>query len=295
MFEKFFANLFRSINTRLITAKTEAERKMLKPFFLLSIYINRWTQRHPDSDAEMIVISNFDSDLKLKIDRSRSMGASIFWTGFHEYREFLFLNKFLMPDMVAVDVGANLGEYTLFMAKRLSKGKVFSFEPMEKMLPLLNENIAINKFNNVTVLPFGLGDKNEQITIYEIEASHEGLTTAYLGGRKSKSEQKIDIKKLDDEFPLWNLNVLHFIKMDIEGGELKALLGAKKTIELYQPWVMIEINDFTYEAAGYSTLEIAGFFAQRKYFPYRVNAAGNLEPCKILPTFGNIIFKPASP
>ncbi len=289
--EIYIAYLFRLINTRLITAKTELERKLIKPFFLLSIYINRWTQRPAGSPSEMILISNFDANLKLKVDRSRAMGASIFWTGFHEYREFLFLNHFLSQEMIAIDIGANLGEYTLFMAKRLSKGRIFSFEPMEKMLPLLNENIRINNIENVTVLPYGLADKNERITIYEIESSHEGLTTAYLGGRSIRSHRMIDVIRLDDEFPKWGLSALHFIKIDIEGGELKALLGAKETIEKYMPVVLIEINDFTYQAAGYTTADIERFFNELNYQPYKVNNRGVLEPCMTLPSFGNIIYK----
>jgi FkbM family methyltransferase len=292
MIEKIIANLFRSINARLITAKTEVERKLLKPFFLLSIYINRWTKRPAGSKEEILVVSNFDSDLKLQIDRSRSMGASIFWTGFHEYREFLFLNKFLKDEMVGVDVGANLGEYTLFMAKRLSKGKVFSFEPLQNMRTQLMANIKLNDFKQVEVFGYGLSDRREQMEIHEIDNPHEGLATTYLGLRKSKATFMIELDSLDAVFPTFNTSRIDFLKIDIEGGELKALQGAQSTIARFRPYVMIEINEETYQAAGYSTAAIAAFFLQLNYLPFKVNKMGRLESCPKLPVFGNIIYVP---
>lgn len=292
MVEKIVAKFFRSTNARLITANTEIERKLLKPIFLLSIYINRWTKKPANSKEDILVISNFDADLKLMIDRSRSMGASIFWTGFHEYREFLFLNKFLNADMVAVDVGANLGEYTLFLAKRLSNGRVFSFEPLENMRTQLMTNVKLNGFNQVEVFGYGLSDRKEQMEIHEIDNPHEGLATTYLGTRKSKATFTIQLDSLDAVFPTFNVNRIDFLKLDIEGGELKALQGAQSTISRFRPYVMIEINEETYQAAGYTTAAIASFFLQLNYLPFRVNKMGRLEPCPRLPVFGNIIYVP---
>ncbi|MCX8491315.1 MAG: FkbM family methyltransferase, partial [Cyclobacteriaceae bacterium] len=267
-------------------------RKLLKPIFLLSIYINRWTKRSVGSKEEKLVVSNFDSNLKLMIDRSRSMGASIFWTGFHEYREFLFLNKFLKEDMVGVDVGANLGEYTLFMAKRLRKGRIFSFEPLENIRTQLIANIKLNDFKQVEVFGYGLSDRKEQMEIHEIDNPHEGLATTYLGSRKSKATFLIQLDSLDSVFPTFNTSRIDFLKLDIEGGELKALQGGQSTIGRFRPYVMIEINEETYQAAGYSTAAIAAFFRQLNYLPFKVNKMGRLESCPHLPVFGNIIYVP---
>ncbi|HCW07094.1 MAG TPA: FkbM family methyltransferase, partial [Cytophagales bacterium] len=97
-----------------------------------------------------------------------------YWAGFHEFREFIFMHRFLKKDMVAIDIGANLGEYSLFMAKRLTAGKVIAFEPMEKMVSLLNENIKLNNFSNIMVCPFGLSQQNGVAQVHEVDDVHEG-------------------------------------------------------------------------------------------------------------------------
>ena len=55
---------------------------------------------------------------------------------------------------------------------------------------------------------------------------------------------------------------------------------------------MIEINDLTYKAAGYSSLDVLNFFKEINYSAFGVSSDAQLEPCVQLPNFGNIIFKP---
>jgi hypothetical protein len=118
--------IFRSLNAHIITTRFDvAVRKPLKVLLLVSQNFARRSRKTLINKSTWTVIDNFDGNIKLKIDRSRSMGSAFYWAGFHEYREFIFMHRFLKPDMVAIDIGANLGEYTLFMAKRLSNGKVF--------------------------------------------------------------------------------------------------------------------------------------------------------------------------
>ena len=287
----WIACFFRSINANIVTTHSAIGRKFLKLFFLLSFYFSRWFRKLGGAPS-FYIINNFDTDLKLKIDRSRSMGSSLYWTGFHEFRELLFLHRFLQPSMVAIDVGANLGEYTLFMAKRLHKGKVISFEPVKETFSLLTENVNLNSFNNVELLPFGLGSKSEEIIIHEIDDSHEGLSTLYPGDRKIARSFSIELRTFDDEFQSLKIASVDFIKLDIEGGELPALQGAKRMIEKFRPLIMIEINDLTYKAAGYSSLDVLNFFKEINYSAFGVSSDAQLEPCVQLPSFGNVIFKP---
>jgi FkbM family methyltransferase len=220
------------------------------------------------------------------------MGASFFWAGFHEFREFIFMHRFLKKEMVALDVGANLGEYTLFMAKRLTAGKIFSFEPMYKMVSLLEENIKLNEFSNVQVCPFGLSDKNFVAQVHELDDPHEGLGTFYLGARKSMHATDVELRTLDSVFNSLNTDRVDFIKMDIEGSELHALRGGKNTIAKFRPYVLIEINALTYNAAGYTVADVLAFFAELNYTPSQVSKTGKLVECNSLPDFGNVIFVP---
>lgn len=284
------AYLFRSINSKLITIDSSFLEKLLKVslFFSLLLYrkLPKPNRRTP------VLINNFDSSIRMMIDRSRSMGSAIFWTGFHEFREFLFLHRYLKSDMVFVDIGANQGEYALFAAKRLTAGKVVAFEPLPSMLKLLYENIKLNRFENIQVFEKGLSDKEQTLVIHEVEDAHEGLATIFLGDRVSKKSFSIQLARLDDLFAQTGLGKLDFIKIDIEGAELSALRGSEGLIRKYNPTVMVEINEKTFAAAGYKIQDVLDFFDQLGYTSYSIGKGGKLEACKQLPVFANIVFRP---
>jgi|GEM_PF-780973 len=290
---QLFAWVFRTCNAYIVSTRYSFIRKPLKVLFSISRYFSARSLRFSYGQPHWEVIHNFDHNIALKIDRSRTMGASFYWTGFHELREFIFLHRFLDKKMVAVDVGANQGEYSLFMAKRLTEGRVIAFEPLEPMRLQLNENIGLNDFASVIkVMPYGLSDREQVLPIFEVEDTHEGLSTLYLGGRKVRSTREVPLKRLDDLAGEIGFDRLDFIKIDIEGSELPALLGARQTIAKWRPYVMVEINDLTYKAAGYSGDDVSVFFDSLQYTPFEISKAGTLQSLAALPTFGNVVFVP---
>jgi FkbM family methyltransferase len=284
------ARFFRLINAKLITTDNVVAEKVLKVFFALSIFIYRRAAK--DKGGSKKVIVDFDSTVKMKIDPSRSIGSAIYWTGYHEFREFLFLHRYLKSDMVFVDIGANQGEYTLFAAKRLTAGRVLAFEPLPSIRKVLHENIHLNSFKNIEVYDCGLSDREGVLPIHEVEDEHEGLATLYPGDRASRSSIAVELKTLDAIFPATGLKRLDFIKIDIEGAELSALQGSKKVLEMYKPSVMIEINAITYATAGYTPDDVRRFFDDLKYQAFETRKRGTLRKCTDLPSFGNIVFIP---
>lgn len=286
------AKTFRSVNSRLITVDNVIAEKVLKSVFAVSVFVYRNFGKNKDVKPAVVQIDNFDGSVKMMIDRSRSMGSAIYWTGFHEFREFLFLHKFLKPEMVVVDVGANQGEYALFSAKRVTKGKVIAFEPLPSILKVLYENIRLNNFTNIQVFPGGLSDVEGSLKIHEIEDEHEGLATIYPGERKSRSSFDIKLRTLDDVVREESVERIDFVKIDIEGGELKALVGSQQSIQKHKPVFMVEINEVTYRSAGYTVDDIDSFFKKNSYQAWSIGKGGRLLKCMKLPAFGNIVFKP---
>lgn len=286
------ARFFRWSNSKLIESRNILVEKTLKVFFHLSVVTYRSMAPSAGMRPDPVVIDNFDSDIWLNVDRSRSMGAAIYWTGFHEFREFLFLHRYLKPEMIFVDVGANLGEYTLFAAKRLPRGKVLAFEPLSSIRSVLEENIRLNGFTNIEVYPVGLSSHAEMMTIHEFDDVHEGLATFYPGERSGRASVAVELKTLDEVVSSSRLQRVDFIKIDIEGGELKALQGCRQVIGRFRPVFMIEVNDETYRAAGYTADDVLEFFATVHYTPYQIKKRGAVAKCEVLPSFGNILFMP---
>jgi FkbM family methyltransferase len=282
------AQFLRSMNSRLVGEDRWVVQKFLKIFYAMSVVLHKLKLGRRD---EFIVIRNFDRNLKLKVNKLWSMGNAIYCSGFHEFHEFLFLHKFLKPEMTFVDIGANLGEYTVFVAKRVKK--VYSFEPLPKMQHMLQENVNLNNFQHVHIQPYGLSDKEGTLSIHEVDDVHEGLSTFYLGNRKSKAVTEVPLKIFDEQVALLGIDRIDFIKLDIEGGEFFALKGARKSIEKFRPAVMVEINKDTYTAAGYAVSDVYDFFASLKYVPFAIDKQGDLIPAQRIPDFDNIVFKPS--
>jgi FkbM family methyltransferase len=224
---------------------------------------------------EWVEIDNYAGNIKMVVDKHSYMGGSIYWSGYHHLNECLYLKSFLKPEMTFVDAGANQGEFTLFAAKRLSAGKVYSFEPVQTNLESLRRNIALNGFDNVTVVPKGLYHEHKELPIYTSHDTvlnggrHEGLSTIYPDDYRKDLEQTIELVPFD-ELLLHELERFDFLKIDIEGAEWYALKGMQQSLEKFHPQILIELNADTAKNAGYEVNDLIHFLRELNYRSYRI-------------------------
>ncbi len=294
MFRDRLATLFRNLNANLLYVNSTLAEKALKiPFYLSARVYQRWRQGNIKTERKIILI---DKTIAMNVDISKSIGGALYWIGFHELNETRFLQRYLKPNMVLLDVGANQGEVTVFAAKRLTEGKVYSFEPMNELFSVLQSNIALNRFGNVTAFHFGLSDKAGTVPFYLGEqgrGENEGLGTMFQSQQRNRFVQDITLKTLDDVAEANHITKIDFIKIDVEGAELFVLQGGRKTIAKSQPVVMIEYSEDTYGSAGYSGSDILNFFNQLGYSMNRIRKGGYLEKISRPPKFCNLVFTPA--
>ena len=140
------------------------------------------------------------------------------YKAFSGRHERALLKEIITPGMTVVDVGANIGIYTAFMAKIVGeKGRVYAFEPSPHNFNLLKK---YNNQSNITLVQAAIGDTTGRIALYISDKLNVDHRT-YETGEKRK---RIDVPsyRLDDY--LQNEKV-DFIKMDIQGFEYQALLG----------------------------------------------------------------------
>ena len=153
---------------------------------------------------------------------------------FEKYFSEIF-RKVLSKEMVVIDVGANLGYYTLISSKNCKK--VFAFEPELENSNLLKKNLKYNKCNNVEVCEFALGDKNQLANLY-IDPYNKGKHSFLKGSLRSKVTTKVS--KLDSVLSSTGVKKVSIIKIDIEGWEAKAMIGMKQTIKNHKPLLFFE-------------------------------------------------------
>jgi len=141
----------------------------------------------------------------------------------YEPFETALFKKELKAGQIVLDIGANIGYYTLIAAKLVGPGgKVYAFEPDPDNFTLLKKNVEANGYDNVVLVNSAVSDKNQTARLF-INKTNKGDHRLYdsKDGRHSISVQTI---RMDDFFKKLDKKI-HFIKMDIQGSEARALNG----------------------------------------------------------------------
>jgi FkbM family methyltransferase len=201
-------------------------------------------------DDRWAEIADFEGDLRMRVDRAAYMGSLIYWRGIHAYAEAGVIRRFLPADGVFVDVGANQGELTLVAARRARQGRVISFEPV----PLWHERLAAN----VALNRAGVSDHEGEADMFtsldtSAQASlNEGLSSFQRSGSRDVPVGSFPLVTLDAWVVREGLSRLDLLKVDVEGSERAVLEGGRATLERFRPMLLLELNEETFGAAGYT-------------------------------------------
>ncbi|MEQ8971682.1 MAG: FkbM family methyltransferase [Coleofasciculus sp. C1-SOL-03] len=181
-------------------------------------------------------------------------------SGSFECKERQFLNAFLRPGDIFVDVGANIGLFTLIAAQRVGKsGSVYAFEPYTKTYNRLLINVQLNNFTNVTCHKLALSDsiKRQSMTI-----SLDGFDAWNSLAKPIKGErlgvemvETITWDKFADQHNL--VEKVAMMKIDVEGWEKYVLAGAAETLyRINAPTLQVEFTEEASQAASSSCKEL---------------------------------------
>jgi FkbM family methyltransferase len=188
---------------------------------------------------------------------STSASGVIYAAGYPDWIEMSFLRHYLRPGDGFVDVGANIGVYTILAASRVGPtGRVASFEPGPETLRRLRGNVELNGLKNVEVHPVAVSDRAGTVSF-----DLAGGTTGHLArGKGAASAVEMETVRLDDVLRGggWAAG-----KMDIEGAEPLALRGAERLLgEMSPPVWLLEVNGLL-RRYGFTEAELWGWLAER--------------------------------
>jgi FkbM family methyltransferase len=173
------------------------------------------------------------------------IGRSLDLYGEFSEGEIELFGQFLKPGMVAVEVGANIGAHTVFLAQAVGPpGQVLAFEPQRVVFQTLCANMALNSIPNVQAFHAAVGQAAGEIVVpvldYRQEHNFGGLG---LGGHAYG--ERVPLMTLDS----LQLPACHLLKVDVEGMEQPVLEGARETIGRLKPILYVE-NDRRDKAAS---------------------------------------------
>lgn len=152
-------------------------------------------------------------------------------------KEMGFLRHWLQPGMTVIDIGANLGVYSLPMSKLVGQaGRVFAYEPGSEARSCLQRSRELNGANNLEILPFALSDhKREGRLVFGGSSELNALGAAGPG-------ETVGITSLDNEQAARGWPAPDFVKIDAEGEEERILSGGRDFFARHSPLVMFEVK-----------------------------------------------------
>lgn len=194
------------------------------------------------------------------------------------------LGRCIPPDAIVFDVGAHAGQFSKMFAGFALRGRVYAIEPAGYALSILRAVVWIRRLRNVTIVPLALGAEIGQVrlsTPIKASGSH-GFGLTHVGEPEQRwrhvATELVGQTTIDRLAADLALDRLDFIKSDIEGSEVRMLLGASATIARFRPRILIELNDAHLARAGDTAAGAVALLAGWGYRGFLLRPDGLFSP-----------------
>ncbi len=240
----------------------------------LRLFVRRalWESFKSTCEGRTFVLK-WTPDIKVQMYPVNETCQVLFVGGYFDPNELSWLKTSLKTGMVFIDVGANLGIYTLFASRLVGEGGVvLALEPSQRDFNYLKANVALNRMTNVRLLRLGVSNVSAERDLLIAEEAHSGHNTlgsfAYEGV-EGRGTERVRVETLDDLVQREDLKRVDAIKIDVEGHELAVLEGAKATLLKFHPTLLVEIADRALIHQGVKSAEVLSFLRGLEYRIHR--------------------------
>lgn len=208
--------------------------------------------------------ATFERWLYLRLHRLGRMGRE----------ECAALRRTIRPGMTVLDVGGNLGLYTLLLSRLVGPaGRVVTFEPDPDLFALLRRNCELNGCTNVEAHNLALGRRRDRLVLRKMILNSGDNTLGSGGSGLFRREVEIEVVALDEFLPALRPDL---VKIDVQGWELEVLRGMERTLAANpQAALHLEYWPEGFRRAGYAAEELVTFLHERHY---RLHLAGSSKP-----------------
>jgi FkbM family methyltransferase len=215
---------------------------------------------------DKVIFSSRDKGIKMISPKGEHRVAPIETLNFLDYEssDSEMIMRLISPDDCIIDIGANMGWYSINIAKTFPNSMVYAFEPIPKTYSYLLQNIEINQINNIKSFQFGLSNEQKDLTFYFYPEGGVNASLANVSEREDVELINCHVERLDDFTKSNNLKV-NFIKCDVEGAEIFAFRGGIETIKRDQPIVFTEMLRKWAAKFNYHPNEIITLFSELGY------------------------------
>ena len=227
--------------------------------------------------ADKVYIKRLHNNFYMLLNPTEHIQQQLFWYGYYEKEVGDLLKKILRQKDVFIDIGANIGYFSLLSATISPSAKVISFEPVKDLFQKIKENVSINDCKNIVAINAAVGETNEQRELFLSTPDNLGMSSFQQPENYAGRKENVEVIAIDDWFKTSGLTKVDLIKLDIEGSELAALKGMRSVLEEQRPVLIAEINPETLSLFGLNQSDIYNYLNQLNFDRYLISENARLE------------------
>lgn len=253
-------------------------------------YTTAFTVRLTEKDIRVVEYAG----VKVAVDKAEPVIGLNIERARYEPHMVGFFQKLLRPKMTVIDVGANIGLFSLLAAKLVGEeGRVYSVEPRGENARLLLYSASLNGFENISLLATAVGNTTGY-TLYQTHVGANGalMTKSNHGSDGAEYNTQAILHPTTQVVPLARLDNLidervDVIKLDIEGAEGMALAGATNLVRTYRPIITSEASvEMLGRVSNMTLRDYLLFTRERSYRQFVIHRNdGHLEEIEELDQF----------
>jgi FkbM family methyltransferase len=227
--------------------------------------------------ANRIYKKRLHGNFYMLLNPTEHIQRQLFWYGYYEKELGDLLKKIVKPGDVFLDLGANIGYFSLLAANNLPSVKVISFEPVAGLFQNMNDNISLNRIRNITTVNAAVGEMSGEKELFVSAQDNLGMSSFHQPENYSGKKERVKVETIDDWFKTSGLSKIDIIKLDIEGSELAALKGMKEVLQKQKPVLIVEINPETLSMFNLQPSDICDYLRQLNFEGFLILEDSGLE------------------
>lgn len=207
----------------------------------------------------------YRGSIQLDLNLDDWIQQQLYFLGDYEKAEIDYLYSTLKKGDVFIDVGGNIGLFSLNASGIVGNGgKVYAFEAFKPNYEKFSKHLTLNNFKNVTLEHLAISEERGYLEIlYNDHYDNVGMASFYL--KDFTAKEKVESISLDDYAKTHQITKIDMIKIDIEGGEFSALKGMSEILTNYQPKIIIEVNHIALKSSGHSEEDLIQILHEKGY------------------------------
>jgi len=215
--------------------------------------------------------------MKIRLDRDEDLA---YWTNrYEQHDDVMIFVSLLRVGMTVVDVGANVGMYSMLSARAVGpEGRVLAFEPVPAVHRRLVENLGISGIGNVSTYQIALSDGDAMVPFHL--GRNDSMGSLYRAQTSATIE--VTTETMDGFLERQQVTRVDAVKIDAEGAETRIVRGMRRLLARPdRPILFVEHNYEALRAAGSSAEELFATIVDYGYVPHLVER-GRLDPVQAL-------------